>query len=136
VTVFLDTNILIYAALDDIDDQNKRNRAIRLIDEGSCALSVQVLNEFVVQSTHTKRQNALELDQALAYVKTWRRFPIEELTLQLFEHAAVVMQRGGLSWWDATIVAAAHAQGCEILYSEDMQHGRVIDRLRIVDPFR
>ncbi len=134
--MFLDTNILIYAALDDIDDQNKRNRAIRLIDEGSCALSVQVLNEFVVQSTHTKRQNALELDQALAYVKTWLRFPIQELTLQLFERAAFVMQLGGFSWWDSLIVAAAQAQGCDILYSEDMQHGRIIEGLKIVDPFR
>ena len=134
--MFLDTNILIYAALDDIDDQLKRNRAIELINEGGCALSVQVLNEFVVQSTHTKRRNALELDQALTYVKAWTRFPIQELTLQLFEHAGIIMRRGGFSCWDATVVAAAQAQGCDILYSDDMQHGRIIDQLRIIDPFR
>jgi hypothetical protein len=38
--------------------------------------------------------------------------------------------------WDSLIVAAAHAMGCEVLLTEDLQHDLVIDGLRIVDPFR
>lgn len=33
------------------------------------------------------------------------------------------------------IVAAARAQGCELLYSEDMDDGRIIGGMRIVNPF-
>ena len=42
----------------------------------------------------------------------------------------------GLSYWDAAIVAAARALGCRELYSEDMTHGREIDGITIINPFR
>ena len=38
--------------------------------------------------------------------------------------------------WDALIVRAALVADCAVLYSEDMQHGRRIDRLQIVNPFQ
>ena len=40
-----------------------------------------------------------------------------------------------LSLWDARIVVAAAAGGCGTLYTEDLQHGRVIDSVAIVNPF-
>ncbi len=42
----------------------------------------------------------------------------------------------GLSYWDSAIVAAARALGCGELFSEDLPHGREVDGVRIVDPFR
>ena len=39
-----------------------------------------------------------------------------------------------LSFWDALIVRAAIAFACTVVYSEDMQDGRTIDGLRIVNP--
>ena len=44
--------------------------------------------------------------------------------------------RHGFSYWDSAIIAAARALGCRELYSEDMSHGRRIDGVVIVDPFR
>ena len=41
-----------------------------------------------------------------------------------------------LSYWDAAIVAAARALGCQKLYSEDMSHGREIEGVTIINPFR
>jgi predicted nucleic acid-binding protein len=41
----------------------------------------------------------------------------------------------GLSFYDALIVASAVEAGCDILYSEDMQHGRTFGGLGIVNPF-
>ncbi len=41
----------------------------------------------------------------------------------------------GLSFYDALIVAAAVEAGCDTLFSEDMQHGRSISGLAIVNPF-
>lgn len=55
--------------------------------------------------------------------------------------AAVVRQtrevaaRHSISWWDAQIVAAAHATGAEILLTEDLQHGQDLDGLTVVNPF-
>jgi predicted nucleic acid-binding protein len=48
-----------------------------------------------------------------------------------------IAQRYGLSVYDAMIVGAALLAGCDVLFSEDMQHGLHVDRrLRIVNPFR
>jgi predicted nucleic acid-binding protein len=46
-------------------------------------------------------------------------------------------ERHGFAFYDALLVAAALRAGCTRLYSEDLQHGQVVDRqLRILDPFR
>jgi predicted nucleic acid-binding protein len=42
----------------------------------------------------------------------------------------------GFSYWDSAIIAAARALGCRILNSEDMSHGRQVEGITIVDPFR
>jgi predicted nucleic acid-binding protein len=136
VTAFLDTNILLYVVLDSGPSDRKKTVARRLLHENDNALSIQVVNEFIVQATHARRSDRLSLETAISFVRGLRRFPIQELTFPLFEAATTIMQRGGFSWWDATIIAAAQAQGCDVLYTEDMQHGRIIDGLRIVDPFR
>ena len=41
----------------------------------------------------------------------------------------------GLAFYDALVVASAIEAQCDILYSEDMQHGRSIGGLAIVNPF-
>lgn len=47
-----------------------------------------------------------------------------------------VAQRYGFSWFDSLIVAAALECGCQTLYSEDLQHGQLLDTtLRVVNPF-
>jgi predicted nucleic acid-binding protein len=40
-----------------------------------------------------------------------------------------------LSFWDALIVRAAAEARCDVLLSEDLNHGQVIDGVRIEDPF-
>jgi predicted nucleic acid-binding protein len=51
--------------------------------------------------------------------------------------ALTVAERYGFSHYDSLIVATALEAGCSTLYSEDMQHGQLIDnRLTIINPFR
>lgn len=44
-------------------------------------------------------------------------------------------QRFVVSYWDAAILAAAKALGCETVYSEDLNHGQVYDGVQVVNPF-
>ena len=137
MTVFLDTNVLIYAALEAADEEGfKRERARALLKRDDVALSIQVLQEFVNQVTHPRRPHPLSWDTTIAHVEVLRQFPVQETTLGLLEHGIDLARRHNFSFWDAMIVAAAIAQGCDTLYSEDLQHGRTIEGLRIVDPFR
>jgi predicted nucleic acid-binding protein len=63
--------------------------------------------------------------------------PVVPITLATHDTGLALAERYGLSTWDAMIVAAALLSGCDTLWSEDMQHGLIVDgALRIVDPFR
>ena len=57
------------------------------------------------------------------------------MSRDVFDAALDIKARHRLSYWDAAIVAAAQALGCETLYSEDMAHGMTIGGTRIVYPF-
>jgi len=133
---FLDTNVLLYSISSDRGESAKRNIAVGLLAERDNALSVQVLQEFYVQATRPTRQDALPHEIAVALMRTWRRFPIQEITVPVMDNALNIKAVFGLSYWDAAIVAAARALGCRELLSEDFSHGRAIEGVTIFNPFR
>ena len=133
---FLDTNILLYSISRDPTETTKRDRAVALIDAGGNALSVQVLQEFYVQATRATRRDALPHDIAVGLIETWLRFKVQETSVSIMTGALEIKAKYGLSYWDAAIVAAARALGCRELCSEDITHGREIDGVMIIDPFR
>lgn len=132
---FLDTNILIYAVSEEPADSAKRGMALELLDGRDGVISAQVLQEFYVQATKTTRRGALTHGMAADLMETWTRFSIQETTLQIVQSALEIRGRLGFSYWDSAIIAAACAQGCRVLYSEDMSHGQKIDGVVITNPF-
>ena len=62
--------------------------------------------------------------------------PPAPLTIATHRSARWLARDHGLSFSDALIVAAAIETGCDTLLSEDLQDGRRIADLRIVNPFR
>jgi predicted nucleic acid-binding protein len=133
---FLDTNILLYSISRDPRETAKRAIAEDLLDATDNALSVQVLQEFYVQATRTTRVDALSHEIAAGLVRTWLRFKVQELTLPVMLGAMEIKAAHGLSYWDSAIISAARAIGCRELLSEDMAHGREIEGVLIVNPFR
>jgi predicted nucleic acid-binding protein len=133
---FLDTNILLYAISRAPREADKRLIAEALLDFGDNALSVQVLQEFYVQATRATRADALPHDIAAGLVRTWLRFRVQETTLPIMLGALEIKAAHRLSYWDAAIVAAARALGCRELLSDNMAHGREVEGVLIVNPFR
>jgi predicted nucleic acid-binding protein len=129
VTGFFDTNILVYAQ----QDGAKAETARALLAQGG-VLSVQVLNEFAAVASRKLRKNWDEIgaaiEDALALVD-----PPLPLTTALHEAARTIARDHGFAFYDALIVAAAVDAGCDTLLSEDMQNGRALGGLTIVDPF-
>jgi len=130
VIAFFDTNILIYAQ----QQGEKAEKARALLAEGG-KISVQVLNEFVAVAYRKLAKNWSEIEAALADVLDLLD-PPAPLTLELHQAARALARDHGLSFYDALIVAAALAAGCEALFSEDLQDGRSFGGLKIVNPFR
>ncbi len=135
MTVFLDTNVLIYSIGLEPADAAKQRVANSLFEKGPVTLSIQVLQEFYAQATRPNRKTPLTADAAREFVFNWMQLRIIENTSELLRGALILTSRHRFSFWDASIIAAAIAGGCDILYTEDMQHGREIEGVRIVNPF-
>jgi predicted nucleic acid-binding protein len=133
---FLDTNILLYSISTESKESTKREIAERLLSERDNGLSVQVLQEFYVQATRVTRARPLPHDLAVSLMRLWLRFPVQSITVAVMGEALEIKAKARLSYWDAAIVSAAQTLGCSELLSEDMQHGREIAGVRIVNPFR
>ena len=61
--------------------------------------------------------------------------PIQAMTLPVFKEAAAIRSRFGIAYWDAAILAAARALGCEAVYSEDLSSRQDYGGIRVLDPF-
>jgi predicted nucleic acid-binding protein len=133
---FLDTNILLYSISRDPVEAAKRDRAIDLLERDDGGLSVQVLQEFYVQATRPTRPDPLPHAIAAGLIQTWTRFRVQEISLSILTGALEIRAAHGFSYWDSAIVAAARALGCRELYTEDLAHGREVEGVMIINPFR
>ena len=132
---FVDTNVLIYAVSVAAEDAEKRRRALDLLARRDLALSVQVLQEFYVQSTRSSRPGALTHTEAVAFTESLHRFPVQAITLDVMQTALTICERFRLSYWDSAILAAARLSGCDMVYSEDLSTEQDYDGLRVDNPF-
>jgi len=134
---FLDTNIFVYTF--DRHAQKKAKRAENLVAEalatGLGMISYQVAQEFVA-AARKPFLTPMSFEQIERYWHTTLR-PLLSVHSSpgLFIRALDLARRDQLSWYDSLIVSAALQGGCEILYSEDMQHGRRFGDLVIQNPF-
>jgi predicted nucleic acid-binding protein len=135
---FLDTNLLVYAI--DPTEPGKQAVAQKWIasahQSGDGCLSYQVVQEWF-NVVLRKAAVPLSTEQAASIYRTL----IEPLwhvqsSRELVDTAIDLYQNDSLSWWDSLIVSAAIRGGCERLLSEDLQHGRKIRGVKIINPFR
>jgi len=132
---FFDTNVLLYA--DDKAAPAKQSRALALLAEHRRAktgvVSMQVLQEYFVTVTRK-----LRVDAAIARrkVELLAEFDVAAPELSDILAAIDLHRLHSFSFWDALVVRTAKQSGCTVLFSEDMQDGREIDGVRIVNPFR
>ena len=129
MSAFFDTNILVYAQQTGAKAERSRS-----LFSGGGKISVQVLNEFTAVSLRKQRRDWRAIDEAIEDVLTVVDPPLA-LTHDLHVTARALAEDHGLAFYDALIVAAAIEAGCDTLFSEDMQHGRKIGGLAIVNPF-
>jgi predicted nucleic acid-binding protein len=134
---FLDTNIFVYSF--DRKAPKKADRATRLvrraIETREGIVSYQVVQDFfsVALRRFAQPMSAGEAEQYLA--TTFRPLLAVHSSDALYSHALRLAAEHSLSWYDALILASALEARCAVLYSEDFQHGRRFNRLRVENPF-
>jgi predicted nucleic acid-binding protein len=130
--VTFDTNIAVYA-FSDIDPKSSVATDVML---KANFVSVQLLSEFA-NVMHKKRNLDFERinfmrEQIVDLVDAI--LPVDE---EINKEGMRIAERYGLSVYDALMIAVALKGGATTFYSEDMQHGLVVDSvLTIVDPFK
>jgi predicted nucleic acid-binding protein len=132
---FVDTNVLLYSVSTAAAEQEKAQIALKILDERDLALSVQVLQEFYVQATRESKTDRVTHEQAAALVEAYLRFTVQETTVALMQAALETKQRFRISYWDASVIAAARTLACDTVLSEDLSHGQEYDGVRVKNPF-
>ncbi len=132
---FVDTNVLLYAFSRAQDEREKARVAVEVLSSNDLCLSVQVLQEFYVQATHEHRSDPLSHVDAVGLVDSFRRFPVQEMTVALLTAAMSARQRFQISYWDAAILEAARELGCDVVLSEDLNDGQDYAGVRVDNPF-
>ena len=135
VSVFIDTNVFVYAHM--ANEAIKHKAAldllnVRLIDE-RIFVSTQVLGEFYAAMVKYKREHK-ETAQFLNEIVEGAN--VLGVLLSTVERCLKLKETYGYSYWDSLILASALDNNCTVVYSEDMHHSQVIDgRLTIINPF-
>jgi predicted nucleic acid-binding protein len=133
---FVDTNILIYSISGDPEEREKAECANRILAAGNLGLSAQVLQEFYVQSSRESRPGRLTHERAAGLVESFSRFPVQGITAGIVEMAIATRERFQISYWDAAILEAARALGCETVLSEDLSDGQDYAGVIVRNPFQ
>ncbi len=133
-TYFVDTNIFLYAGSAEATDAPKRERAIAILRKPGMGLSAQVMQEYY-SVAFRKGRLGITCEEALRSLHAMSKYPVVPVTSALVIDAVAISERYRISYWDAAIVAAAHVLECEVIYSEDLQHGQAYGAVRIVNPF-
>ena len=128
--VFFDTNLILYLLS---GDPAKADRAESVVAQGG-VVSVQVLNELASVASRKLGLSWAEIREVLTTIRAI--CTVVPLTLETHERGLGLCERYGFAVYDAMILAAALQSGCEVLLSEDLQHGQWIDgRLLVQNPF-
>jgi predicted nucleic acid-binding protein len=134
---FLDTNIFVYSF--DQSAAAKAQRATQLIREALTTqkgvISYQVVQEFfnVALRRFSQPMQAADAEQYLSTV--FRPLLSVHSSQALYAEALHLHAQSGLSWYDALIVSAAIQARCDLLFTEDLQHGQRFGILQVRNPF-
>jgi predicted nucleic acid-binding protein len=134
---FLDTNVLVYGLDDTHSVKRRRSLSLteRALEDGSGIISSQVVQECLHLMLRKFRHQIsasdarLYLDQVL--MPLCQVFPDGDL----FSEALLIAAQTGWRFYDSLIVSAAVKANCDVLLTEDWQHGRTIRGVTIQNPF-
>ena len=132
--IFIDTNILVYTL--DKHDRKKHVRCRQLLKQLEAdmdgVMSTQVMQEFYVTAVKKLGVEPLLVKDILRTFES--NLEVVLLTPALIKEAIDCQILSRISFWDALIVIAAESANCDVIWSEDLNHGQIIRGVRIENP--
>ena len=130
----IDTNVLVYAEASDAP--LKQRTALTLLkglyEEGLGVLSTQVLQEYCNVAL---KKLKLPAHYVRSQLDLYEQFEVVQVTPAIIRVGLDLHQTRSVSFFDAIVLASAHASGCNVIWTEDMNAGEVVNGVRISNPF-
>ena len=132
-TIFIDTNVLIYAYSSDEVEKNETVSRL-IVEQQKIVISTQVINEFI---NVMRKKRAVPIEDLQGVVRELASiFTISLVTVETIKRALAISQSFKYSYFDSLIIASAIESSCSVLYSEDMHHKHMVSKeLIILNPF-
>lgn len=132
---FVETNILVYAH--DADAGKKHVSAAKAVtdlwESRDGIISTQVLQELYV-ALRRKVVSPVKRNVARRLIKNYLTWELVVNDGAILLHASEIEGNYRLSFWDSLIVAAAYSKNASVILTEDMNHGQIIEGIRIHNP--
>ena len=131
---FIDTNVLVYAEASDAPLKQRAALALlkRLYEENLGVLSTQVLQEYCNVAL---KKLKLPAQYVRSQLDLYEQFEVVQVTPAIIHAGLDIHQTRSVSFFDAIVLASAHAAGCNVIWTEDMNAGEVINGVSIANPF-
>lgn len=132
---FFDSNILVYMqdATDKQKQQTARNLLFDCAENETAVISTQCLQEFYNVVANKLKQDKITTKQIIHTFA--QNIPVIQITPPLIENAIDISIQTQFSFWDSLIISAAENAKCNILYSEDLNDGQIVNGVIIRNPF-
>lgn len=131
---FIDTNVLVYAEASDAPLKQRAALALlkRLYEENLGVLSTQVLQEYCNVALKKLKLPAQYVRSQLDF---YEQFEIVQVTPAIIRAGLDIHQTRSVSFFDAIVLASAHAAGCNVIWTEALNAGEVVNGVCISNPF-
>lgn len=131
---FIDTNVLVYAEASDAPLKQRAALALlkSLYVEGLGVLSTQVLQEYCNVAL---KKLKLPAQYVRSQLDLYEQFEVVQVTPAIIHAGLDIHQTRSVSFFDAIVLASAHASGCNVIWTEDMNAGEVVNGVSISNPF-
>lgn len=131
---FIDTNVLVYAEASDAPLKQRAALALlkSLYEQGLGVLSTQVLQEYCNVAL---KKLKLPAQYVRSQLDLYEQFEVVQVTPAIIHAGLDIHQTRSVSFFDAIVLASAHASGCNVIWTEDMNAGEVVNGVSISNPF-
>jgi len=134
---FFDTNILIYGLASPGSDPREEIRwdlISKSISEEKGVISTQVLEEFYNVSTR-KIEKPISSEQARRYIEELLVMELKLVDIDIIRRAISLTEDEPVSFWDSLVITTAERAKCDILFTEDLNHGQTFHGVEVRNPF-
>jgi predicted nucleic acid-binding protein len=131
----IDSNIWLYAFI-ETQDAGKSSVAKSVIQNKdiSIVVSTQIINEVSINLIRKADFPEEKIRELIA--SFYKKYGVIGIEREIIFKSSEMREQHNFSFWDSIIFTSALYAGADVLYSEDMQDGFMIEKTQIINPFK